>query len=103
MKIQALCSLAAVGLAFANPINNLTERGDSFTKCVTGVVEKGTNQACTTIPGACSALDAFTSCTTDATEKFTDLEDHIQRRSEWLESVNTCVSNTRVGIFERIY
>ena len=98
MKIQALCSLAAVGLAFANPIHNLAERGDSFTKCVTGVVEKGINQACTTVPGACSGLDAFKSCTTKATAKITDLKNHSERRSEWLESVNTCVSDTRVLI-----
>ncbi|KAE8135451.1 hypothetical protein BDV38DRAFT_284889 [Aspergillus pseudotamarii] len=90
MKIQALCSLAVVGLAFANPIHNLAERGIAFTECITGVVEKAVSQACTTVPEACGGLDAFTSCTTTATAKITDIKDHSQRRLEWLDSVNTC-------------
>ncbi|BAE64210.1 unnamed protein product [Aspergillus oryzae RIB40] len=87
MKFQTLCSLATLGLAFANPIQN---RGQDFTDCVTGVVKKGVTQGCATLPKACGVLDEFTACTTDATAQVTDITDLDQRRSEWLASLNSC-------------
>ncbi|KAJ1714522.1 hypothetical protein NYO67_3351 [Aspergillus flavus] len=87
MKFQTLCSLATLGLAFANPIQN---RGQDFTDCVTDVVKKGVTQGCATLPKACGVLDEFTACTTDATAQITDITDLDQRRSEWLASLNSC-------------
>ncbi|KOC17725.1 hypothetical protein AFLA70_56g003721 [Aspergillus flavus AF70] len=87
MKFQTLCSLATLGLAFANPIQN---RGQDFTDCVTDVVKKGVTQGCATLPKACGVLDDFTACTTDATAQITDITDLDQRRSEWLASLNSC-------------
>ncbi|KAE8325105.1 hypothetical protein BDV39DRAFT_207229 [Aspergillus sergii] len=98
MKFQALFSLAAAGLAFANPIHNLESRGDDFTDCITTVVDKAVSGACETVPGACSGLDVFASCITKATPKITDLEDLGQRRSELLNSLNSCGQDLREGV-----
>ncbi|KAE8346705.1 hypothetical protein BDV24DRAFT_123313 [Aspergillus arachidicola] len=95
MKFQTICSLATVGLAFANPIQN---RGQDFTDCVTGVVKKGVTQGCATLPEACSVLDKFTACTTEATAKITDITDLDQRRSKWLASLNSCSQDLWDGV-----
>ncbi|KAB8210459.1 hypothetical protein BDV34DRAFT_220595 [Aspergillus parasiticus] len=95
MKFQTLFSLAAAGLAFANPIYN---RGDDFTDCITTVVGNGVYEACQAVPEACSGLDVFALCMTKATPKITDIEVLEQRRSELLKSLNSCGKDLREGL-----
>ncbi|KAE8325106.1 hypothetical protein BDV39DRAFT_207230 [Aspergillus sergii] len=64
MKIQTLFSLATVGLAFANPIQNLEAR-DDYTDCVISSVKKDLSQVCTSTE-ICGNRADIISCVTKA-------------------------------------
>ncbi|KAE8362741.1 hypothetical protein BDV27DRAFT_159439 [Aspergillus caelatus] len=65
MKIQTLVSLAAVGLAFANPIHNLEERDGSLRKCIKTLMMEEVSKKCLS-DAACGELQKFIPCMTEA-------------------------------------
>ncbi|KAE8325107.1 hypothetical protein BDV39DRAFT_207231 [Aspergillus sergii] len=93
MKIQTLFSFAAVGLAFANPIHNLEERGHitDIAKCVGSAVQQGTAQLCSDAPKLCNlqgGLNGLTSCITNAAAEVTDTTQLTQDPLGWALSLD---------------
>ncbi|BAE64208.1 unnamed protein product [Aspergillus oryzae RIB40] len=93
MKIQTLCSLAAVGLAFAKPIHNLEERADvaDVLKCAGDTVQKGLSVALDNVSQSnikLEGLDGLISCITNAAAEVTDIATITQDPLGWLHSLD---------------
>ncbi|KAE8330425.1 hypothetical protein BDV39DRAFT_170597 [Aspergillus sergii] len=104
MKIQAMFSLAAVGLAFATPIHNLEKRGE-IEQCVKEAVFKALTQVFDDVSSYQKAdrelLNSFIPCITNTATQLPDTTDLTQNPSEWLESVNTCAEGIGKDFIDR--
>ncbi|KAE8135450.1 hypothetical protein BDV38DRAFT_284888 [Aspergillus pseudotamarii] len=98
MKIQTLFSLAAVGLAFASPIQNLEERDDiPYAKCVTDAIQKIVNDACAARPDDCTLREEWASCMARAGGKASNILELFQITKHLRDQFHICYEGLQGG------